>query len=364
MTDSLRLGFFIQPVHPPKRRYADVLREDRDAFALADRLGYREAFAGEHLADSAETITSSLTFIASLVERCPRIVFGTGVLPLPNYHPVMAAAQIAMVDHIVDGRLLLGIGPGVPPDAEALGDVGTDRRAKLDEALEQLVAIWTGEAPYQLDGQFHRISTARSLAPEIGVGQIVRPLQRPHPPFLVTSIRPDSTGPFDAGARGWAGISATYVGEHVVRAHIESFRAGRLSAGRSGETSGWRVARSIFVARDEATARAYAKAHAGAHAFYFDVMRQKLARFGATSLMGDEANAPATELAPDRTLERLVIAGTPERVADEILALRERVGPFGTLLYTGHDWADAKLARSSMELMAEAVWPRVLDGLG
>ena len=363
MTESLRLGFFIQPVHPPRRHYAEVLGEDRDAFELADRLGFREAFAGEHLADSAETITSSLTFIASLAERCPRIVFGTGDIPLPNYHPVMAAAQIAMVDHIVEGRLLLGVGPGVSPDAEALGDESSDRRAKFSEALDQLLGIWKGEAPYRIEGNFHRITTERSFNPEIGVGEIVRPLQRPHPPILVTSMRPDSKGPFNAGLRGWGGISATYVGAHVVRAHIESYRSGRRSAGLSGGASDWRVARSIFVAHDAGTARAYAKEHAGAHGFYFEVMRRKLARFGVTSLMGDEANAPARELEAGRTLERLVIAGTPDRVADEILDFRERVGPFGTLLYTGHDWVDPVLARTSMELMASEVWPRVLDGL-
>ena len=62
MQDSLKLGFFIQPVHPPFRAYAEVLREDREAVVLADRLGYREAFIGEHLVDAAETITSSLAF--------------------------------------------------------------------------------------------------------------------------------------------------------------------------------------------------------------------------------------------------------------------------------------------------------------
>ncbi len=363
MSESMRLGFFVQPVHPPRRRYAEVLREDREAFELADRFDYREAFAGEHLADAAETITSSLCFIASLADRCPNLVFGTGVLPLPNYHPVMAAAQIAMVDHLVGGRLLLGVGPGVPPDAEALEDHGTDRRAKLAEALEQILAIWSGEPPYRIEGRFHRITTEGSLSPEIGVGEIVRPLQQPHPPILMTSIRPDSTGPFEAGRRGWGGISATYVGAHVVRAHIDAFRCGRIAAGFSADPSDWRVARSIFVARDEATARAYAKEPAGAHGFYFHVMRSKLERFGAVPLMGDEAGAPAEELAIDRTLERLVIAGTPDRVADEILAFRERVGPFGTLLYTGHDWVDPTLARTSMELMRSEVWPRVLDGL-
>ena len=82
MPNPFHLGFFIQPVHPPSRRYADVLREDREAVVLADRLGYREAFIGEHLVDTAETITSSLAFIAHLAEACPSIRFGTGVLPL------------------------------------------------------------------------------------------------------------------------------------------------------------------------------------------------------------------------------------------------------------------------------------------
>ena len=68
MHNAFKLGFFIQPVHPPSRVYAEVLREDREAVILADRLGYREAFIGEHLVDSAETITSCLAFIASLAE--------------------------------------------------------------------------------------------------------------------------------------------------------------------------------------------------------------------------------------------------------------------------------------------------------
>src|SRR5690348_18285656 len=144
MQDPLKLGFFIQPVHPPSRPYANVLREDREAVRLADRLGYREAFIGEHLVDAAETITSSLAFIASMADTCPSITFGTGVLPLANYHPAMAAAQVAMVDHLVQGRLVLGVGPGVPPDAEAIGDVGVDRARKSQEALDDMWGVWSG----------------------------------------------------------------------------------------------------------------------------------------------------------------------------------------------------------------------------
>lgn len=359
MPQPPKLGFFIQPVHPPTRSYAEVLREDREAVVLADRLGYSEAFIGEHLADSAETITSSLAFIASLADRCPSIRFGTGVLPLPNYHPVMAAAQVAMVDHLVGGRLLLGVGPGVPPDAEALGDLASNRSEKMFEALAHMLRLWTEEPPYRLEGRFHRATTERFLNPDIGVGIVVRPLQRPHPPVVLTSIRPDSRGPYLAGRRGWSGISATYVGAHVVKSHLHSFAAGRRAGGLSPDPGPWRLARSIFVADDAETAQRYAHRERGAHGFYFRVMRTKLAAFGGLDVMRDHPGQPDSELAPARTLERLVLAGTPDSVAEQILSLRREVGPFGTLLYTGHDWCDPALARRSMELMAREVWPRV-----
>lgn len=346
MAEPLKLGFFIQPVHPPARRYAHVLREDREAVVLADRLGYREAFVGEHLVDAAETITSSLAFIAHLADACPSITFGTGVLPLANYHPAMAAAQVAMVDHLVQGRLVLGFGPGVAADAEALGD-GSDRSRKAQEAIEHMLRIWTEEPPYRIEGEFYATRSVRSFNRDIGVGMAVRPLQRPHPPIAVTSVRPDGAGARAAGMRGWTGISAAYVGAHVVREHIQNYLAGRRAAGHSSSASGWRVARSIFVADDEATAQRYADRTDGAHDFYFRVMREKLSRAKLLHVMD----------------ARPVMAGTAESVARQILAFRREVGEFGTLLYTGHDWVEPALARRSMELMAREVLPRVKLGL-
>ena len=363
MTPPLQLGFFIQPVHPPARAYPDVLGEDREAVILADRLGYREAFIGEHLLDSAETITSSLAFIAHLADACPSITFGTGVLPLANYHPAMAAAQVAMVDHLVRGRLVLGFGPGVRADAEAIGDTASDRNRKSQEAIEHMLRIWSEEPPYRIDGEFYNTRSDRSLDSGIGLGIAVRPLQRPHPPIAITSIRPAGAGPRAAGKRGWTGISATYAGTHVVRAHIDGYVAGRMEAALSPSPAGWRVARSIFVADDERTARRYGRQRDGAHGFYFRVMQTKLASAGALDVMLDHPAQSRSELDLERCLERLVIAGTPQAVADEIVRFRGEVGEFGTLLYTGHDWVEPELARRSMELMAREVMPRVNEAL-
>jgi alkanesulfonate monooxygenase SsuD/methylene tetrahydromethanopterin reductase-like flavin-dependent oxidoreductase (luciferase family) len=260
---------------------------------------------------------------------------------------------------LVHGRLVLGVGAGVPGDAEAIGDLGSDRNRKSQEALDHMRRIWSEESPYRIEGEFYRTTTERSFDRRIGVGVAVRPLQKPHPPIAITSIRPDSRGPHAAGARGWTGISATYVGAYVVRAQIQNYLEGRRSAGLSVDSSGWRVARSVFVADDETTARRYAHREDGAHGFYFQVMRTKLAKAGALDVMRDFPGQPDSELSTRRCLERLVITGTPESVADQILALRNEVGAFGTLLYTGHDWTDPALARRSMELMANEVWPRI-----
>jgi alkanesulfonate monooxygenase SsuD/methylene tetrahydromethanopterin reductase-like flavin-dependent oxidoreductase (luciferase family) len=61
----------------------------------------------------------------------------------------------------------------------------------------------------------------------------------------------------------------------------------------------------------------------------------------------------------DGLLDKLVIWGSPQKVADELLAFREQVGDFGTLLYAGKDWLDRDLGRRSMMLAAEKVLPAV-----
>lgn len=66
---------------------------------------------------------------------------------------------------------------------------------------------------------------------------------------------------------------------------------------------------------------------------------------------------PDDEVTLDYVLDRLVTWGTPDKVAEELLAFREVTGPFGTLLYAGHDWVDSELARRSKILMAEKVLP-------
>jgi alkanesulfonate monooxygenase SsuD/methylene tetrahydromethanopterin reductase-like flavin-dependent oxidoreductase (luciferase family) len=356
----MRLGYFTMPLHPPSRNYTEVLKEDREAIVLADRLGYAEAFVGEHVTDLAEPVTSCIAFIASLIDCTKNIVLGTGTVNLPNNHPAQVASQVAMIDHLLEGRFLFGISPGgLMSDAEAFGNLDRDRTAMFVEAIDQVLAIWAGEAPYELHGDYWVISTRRTMNLETGQGSIVKPYQRPHPPIVVTAVAPFSPGVTAAAKRGWTPISANFLQPNWVASHWPKYQEGCASGGRAADPADWRVAKSIFVADDEATAQRYAKRHDGPYAYYFKSLMTKLIRNGRPELFKANRDMPDSAITLDYVLDSLVICGTVDSVVEQLLAFRETTGDFGTLLYAGHDWADAALARRSMELMATEVMPRV-----
>ena len=255
----MRLGYFTMPLHPPERNYTKTLQEDREAILLAEKLGFAEAFVGEHVTDRAETITSSLVFIASLASETRRIKLGSGTVNLPNRHPAAVAGEVAMLDHLLEGRFLFGVSPGgLRSDAEMFGNIDQDRTAMFVEAMDMVLKLWSSEPPYDLEGKFWKLSTSRTLDREIGQGMMVKPYQQPHPPIVVTAVAPFSKGVSAAAERGWTPISANFLQPAWVASHWPLYAAGCRKAGRMARAGDWRVAKSIFVADDEATARRYA----------------------------------------------------------------------------------------------------------
>ena len=87
----MKHSMFMMPLHALGRDIGQTLAEDREAVLLADRLGYSEAFVGEHVTDAAETVTSSMMFLASLVAETKNIMLGTGTINVPNSHPAAIA---------------------------------------------------------------------------------------------------------------------------------------------------------------------------------------------------------------------------------------------------------------------------------
>lgn len=356
----MQLGFFTMPIHPLAKDWRQSLREDREAFVLADELGFVEGYCGEHVTDRAENITSCAMFLSTLVDATKTMKLGTGTINMPNAHPAAVAAQIAMLDHLLDGRFIFGISPGgLLSDAEIFGNLDADRNAMFLEAINQVLAIWGGEPPYNLKGKFWTISVERQFIPELGQGYVGKPLQRPHPPIVVTAVAPFSKGVTEAAARGWDPISANFLMPQWVKSHWPKYVEGCERVGRKVDPANWRVARSIFVADDDKTAKAYATDPNSPYRYYYSQLFTKLKKGGRIELFKTRRDQPDDEITLDSICDQLITYGTPDKVADEILKYRETVGDFGTLLYAGKDWADRDLGRRSMILLAEKVLPRV-----
>src|ERR1700704_5198054 len=158
----MKLGFFTMPVHPQGRSYAETLKEDREAFILAEKLGYTEGYCGEHLTEEVENIPSGMTFIATLLGVTSNIKVGTAVINLPHSHPVVIASTAALLDNLFEGRFISGVGAGIlRSDAEALGLLDADRNAMFAEAIDHVLALWAGTAPIDLKGKYWNISTVK-----------------------------------------------------------------------------------------------------------------------------------------------------------------------------------------------------------
>src|SRR6195256_1913806 len=296
----MKLGFFTMPIHPVEKDWRQSLKEDREAFLLADELGFSEGYVGEHVTDQAENITSCVAFIAWLAAATKQIKLGTGTVNMPNTHPAAVAASIAMLDHMLEGRFIFGISPGgLLSDAELFGNLDADRNAMFLEAINQVLAIWEGRPPYNLQGKYWNISTQKTLIEDIGQGIIARPLQRPHPPIVVTAVAPFSKGVTEAAARGWGPISANFLMPAWVKSHWPKYAEGCQRAGRPADPANWRVAKSIFVADDHKTAREYATSAQSPYRYYYNQLATKMIKSGRVELFKTSREQPDSAVTID-----------------------------------------------------------------
>lgn len=150
---------------------------------LAERLGYDSLWTAEHLAlpsprvepspmDPDEPVLDPLVALAHLAGATERIRLGTGLVILPQRNPVVLAKQVASVDVLTGGRLILGVGVGyLEPELRAVGVPMSERGARTDEYLAAMRSLWEDEAP-----AYH----GRHVDFE-GVDAHPRPVQRPLP---------------------------------------------------------------------------------------------------------------------------------------------------------------------------------------
>src|SRR5436190_560043 len=139
---NLRHGIFLPPFHPNEENPTQCLERDLDLIVHLDRLGFHEAWIGEHHSAGYEIISSPEIFIAFAAERTRHIRLGTGVVSLPYHHPMMTADRIVQLDHMTRGRVMFGAGPGLlASDAIMMGIDPMTQRDRMAEAPDAILRL-------------------------------------------------------------------------------------------------------------------------------------------------------------------------------------------------------------------------------
>jgi alkanesulfonate monooxygenase SsuD/methylene tetrahydromethanopterin reductase-like flavin-dependent oxidoreductase (luciferase family) len=358
----MRLGLFMMPVHPPDRTFWSTLEEDSEKSLLADQLGFDEVWLGEHFSATTEPIPSAMMFFANLIARTRRVSFGTAVVNIPNHHPAIVAAEAAQFDHMSKGRFMLGIGPGgLISDFELFKcpDVHARNRMVV-EAADMIQRIWTQDPPYALKGEFWNVEIKDAIVPELGVGFMPKPYQNGGPPISISLASPSSSSARTAALKGWGMISANIIPTWSIASHWEVYRKACAEAGIPARGAGWRVARNVLAAPSDAEAQDRVLGEQGSNRYFYTYIREVLSSVGLLSILKPQPDMPDGEATVEAITRECVLFGSPRTLLDKLVAFRDRVGPFETLLVTGLDWGGPNEAweRESMQLIADEVMPK------
>jgi limonene 1,2-monooxygenase len=337
---KMRFGAFIAPFHPLDENPTLAIERDIELVQWMDRLGYDEAWIGEHHSAGYELIASPELFIATLAERTKHIRLGTGVSSLPYHQPLMLADRINQLDHITRGRVMFGVGPGaLPSDAFMMGIEVAKQRDMMDEALDVIVPLLRGETVTAKTSWFELNEARLQMTPysrpgvEIAVASQVSPTGATaagkHGVGLL-SIGATSAGGFNALSTNWAICEDT-----------------AKDNGTTVDRNAWRLVGPVHIAETREKARENVRFGLEKWLYYFREV-------AALPLAPTDGSDPVDAL----IASGMAVIGTPDDAIAQIERLQSQSGGFGAFLQMAHNWADFDNTKKSYELMARYVFPK------
>ena len=363
MTDTIKSGMFVMPIHDPQKPFVQMIDEDIELAVKCDELGFDTFWVGEHHSSTYENIVSPEIFLGKVLGLTEKIRVGPAPVCLAYHNPVQAANRLAFMDHLSHGRLKVCLGPGaVPTDLEAFNVEPPEIGRRVAEAIDVIMEIWTTDPPYEFKGEFTDFSIREHIDHEMGIGALHKPLQQPLPPIFVPSISRVSKGLEIAATKGFNFISHHMIHADVLKEQWETYHRGASSAGRTPTPDNWTVTRNIVVADNDEDAETFAREGSlGKCIEYILELTRRTAPNGVelwkpTPDMSDE------DLNMDYFMEEIVIAGSPETVTRQLLDLREQVGDFGNITLVAHCWDDKERWMTTYELFANEVLPALNAG--
>lgn len=338
----MRFGIFLAPFHALDQNPTLAIHRDLELIEHLDRLGYNEAWIGEHHSAGVEIIASPEVFIATAAERTKHIKLGTGVSSLPYHHPLLLADRMVLLDHLTRGRTMLGIGPGqLTSDAHMLGIPADAQRPRMEEALDAIMALLRGETVTTETDWFTLRDARLQLAPysqpcfDIAVAATFSP-----------------TGARAAGKHGIGMLSVAATaqqGMDLLGHHWSLWEEIALEHGHVADREKWRLVGPMHLAETREQARKEVAFGIAEFSRYFTHV------LPAGPVQGDTVE----EILANNEISGFATIGTPDDAAARLEELVEASGSgFGAFLFFGHEWADREATLRSYELFAREVMPR------
>jgi limonene 1,2-monooxygenase len=338
----MKFGIFLAPFHRIGEDPTLALERDLELIELLDRLGYDEAWIGEHHSAGREIIADPVAFIAAASRTTRQIKLGTGVTSLPYHHPLIVADQMVMLDHLTRGRAMLGVGPGaLTSDAYMMGIEPMTQRRRMDEALEAVMALLRAEGPVNMETDWFVLRDARLQ---------IASYTYPHLPVAVAAAFTPS-GPTAAGKHGVGLLSVAGVASDRFPSTWRWMEEAAAKAGRQVDRGEWRVVVPFYLA--ETREQAIADVAEG---------YRRRAYFGDGPPLASAATPFVGRGVPPATIEEAIeqgtaIVGTPDDAIAALERIVELSGGIGGLLTTHHEWAGTQHMTRSFELWARYVAP-------
>jgi limonene 1,2-monooxygenase len=313
---------------------------DLDVIKHMDKLGFEEAWIGEHHSCGHELIPDPMIFIAWAANQTKHIKLGTGVVSLPYHNPLWVADRALFLDRLLRGRFMLGLGPGaLPTDATMIGISLEEQRTAFEEDVDVLMAILRGEQVTARTSRYNLVDAQTQFSPYSDFEIAVAAIASPTGPRVAAknginllSVGATAKGGFDSLALHW----------NVMEERAPQF-------GHIPDRSKWRLCGPMHIA--ETREQAIEDVRYGLDA-WCDYTQNVLAapHFRAAGSTFEERVAWVNETG-------LGVIGTVDDAVAQIGRLVEQSGGFGSYLLIHHEWARPEATLKSYELFADHVKP-------
>ncbi len=337
----MKFGIFLAPFHRVGENPTLALKRDMQLIEKLDDLGYDEVWIGEHHSYARELIGDPFIFIAAAAQRTRRIKLGTGVTSLPYHHPLLVADRLLQLDHMTEGRAMLGCGPGVlTSDAYMLGIDPVDQRRRMGESLDAIMHLLRSRDPITMETDWFTLRDGRLQMANF---------TDPHPHVAVAASFTPS-GPTAAGKHGIGLLSVAGVSNDAFERTWGWAEEAAADSGKQVNRADWKVVIPIHLADSKEEAMNDVREGYKRQAYVGDRFIQE----GPASPPPFAGGAPDIEGAMARDG---VIVGTPDDAIAAVKRIQERSGGIGGILGLAHEWTSTEKTHRSYELWMRYVAP-------